>query len=101
MLKWVEKCKVNLYRPTFFKGNIVALIVVRNKEGNFLFNWWTATVGTTVETFWPVGLFVECSRAFKERCCLTITGVTVDGFLTSQSAQKVQCRFSSVECIEL
>ena len=101
VLKWVEKCKVNLYRTTIFKGNIVALTVMRNKEGNFLFKWWTATVGTTVETFWPLGLFVQCIRTFKEKCRLTITGVTAGGFLTSQSAPKVQCRFSSVECIEL
>jgi hypothetical protein len=80
VLKWLEKCKVNLYRPTVFKGNVVTLIVVSDKEGNFLFKWWTATVGTTVETFWPQGLFVQCSRAFKEKCCLKITGVTAGGF---------------------
>ena len=101
VLTWVEKFYVNLDRPTIFKGNIVALIVMRNKEGTFLFKWWTATVGTTVETFWPLGLFVQCSQAFKEKCCLTITGVTANDFWCL-SAPKVQCRFrASVECVEL
>jgi hypothetical protein len=47
----VEKCKVNLCRPTVFKGNIVGLIVERNKEGNFLFKWWAAIAGRIVGNF--------------------------------------------------
>lgn len=34
MLKWVEKYKVDLYRPKILKGNIVGLTVGRNREGN-------------------------------------------------------------------
>ena len=37
------KCKVNLYRTTIFKGDSVALIVVRNKEWNFFVIYYTPT----------------------------------------------------------
>jgi hypothetical protein len=58
--KWVhvlsvEKCNVNLYRPKVFKGNIVGLIVERNREGNALFKQWSVTVGTTVDCFLTSG----------------------------------------------